>query len=209
MRRGRIVGLAAVAVGVAGLAVAIGGGTARARESRLEKSRGRAGRGKYLVDAMGCSSCHTPKTRGPRGPVEDRTRYLSGHPGEAALPPPPALGGGGWDSAGSWDVTAWSGPWGVSYSMNLTPDENTGIGSWSEDIFVAALKTGRHMGVSRPILPPMPWGSFRNLADEDLRSIYAYLRTIPPVPNRVPDPLPPAESPPAGSTSAPGEGPAR
>jgi hypothetical protein len=80
----------------------------------------------------------------------------------------------------------------VSYSANLTPDANTGIGSWSEDTFVRALRTGRHMGVSRPILPPMPWGSFRNLTDQDLRSIYAYLRTVRPVRNRVPDPLPPA-----------------
>ncbi len=91
----------------------------------------------------------------------------------------------------SWDTTAWAGPWGVSYSANLTPDENTGIGSWSEETFVGALRTGRHMGVSRPILPPMPWGAFRNLIDEDLRSIYAYLRTVPPVRNRVPEPLPP------------------
>ena len=48
------------------------------------------------------------------------------------------------------------------------------------------------MGVSRPILPPMPWTAFRNLSDEDLKSIYAYLRTIPPVHNRVPEPLAPS-----------------
>ncbi|HSD27027.1 MAG TPA: hypothetical protein VLL75_06955 [Vicinamibacteria bacterium] len=94
----------------------------------------------------------------------------------------------------SWDTTAWAGPWGVSYAANLTPDENTGIGSWSEDTFVGALRTGRHMGVSRPILPPMPWEAFRNLTDEDLRSIYAYLKTVPPVRNRVPEPLPPPGS---------------
>jgi hypothetical protein len=47
------------------------------------------------------------------------------------------------------------------------------------------------MGVSRPILPPMPWGAFRNLNDEDLKSIYAYLRTVPAVRNRVPEPVPP------------------
>ena len=80
---------------------------------------------------------------------------------------------------------------GGGYSANLTPDENTGIGSWSEETFVRALRTGRHMGVSRPILPPMPWGAFRNFSDEDLRSIYAYLKTVPPVKNRVPEPLPP------------------
>jgi hypothetical protein len=47
------------------------------------------------------------------------------------------------------------------------------------------------MGVSRPILPPMPWQAFRNLSDEDLKSIYAYLRTIRPIHNRVPDPVEP------------------
>jgi hypothetical protein len=130
---------------------------------------------------------------GPTGPKSDESRFLSGHPEDAALGPPPPLGGASWTAVSSWDSTAWSGPWGVSYSANLTPDENTGIGSWSEDTFVGALRTGRHMGVSRPILPPMPWGAFRNLTDEDLQSIYAYLRTVPPVRNRVPEPMPPTQ----------------
>jgi hypothetical protein len=82
--------------------------------------------------------------------------------------------------------------------MNITPDRNTGIGIWTEEMFLSALKTGRHMGVSRPILPPMPWSAFRNLTDEDLRSIFAYLRTIPAVHNRVPDPV----APPAATTDA-------
>jgi hypothetical protein len=151
---------------------------------------GRVQRGEYLVAAMGCSSCHTPKTMGPGGPKSDASRFLSGHPEDSALGPPPKLDAGPWVSVGSWDTTAWAGPWGTSYAANLTPDENTGIGSWSEETFVGALRTGRHMGVSRPILPPMPWGSFRNLNDEDLRSIYAYLRTVAPVHNRVPEPLP-------------------
>jgi hypothetical protein len=59
-------------------------------------------------------------------------------------------------------------------------------------MFVRALRTGRHMGVSREILPPMPWPAFRNATDEDLKSIYAYLRTIKPITNHVPDPQPPA-----------------
>lgn len=151
----------------------------------------RVSRGAYLVSAMGCGSCHTPKTMGPHGPRSDASRFLAGHPEDAALAPPPVLGPGPWVAVSSWDTTAWSGPWGISYSANLTPDENTGIGSWSEETFVGALRTGRHMGVARPILPPMPWGAFRNLTDEDLRSIYAYLWTVPPVRNRVPDPVPP------------------
>ena len=129
---------------------------------------------------------------GANGPEEDHGRFLAGHPQDSNFPAPPALPGGPWIGAMSWDLTAWSGPWGISYAMNLTPDENTGIGSWSEETFVQALRTGRHMGVSRPILPPMPWQNFRNLTDEDLKSIYAYLRSIPAVKNRVPEPVEPA-----------------
>lgn len=150
----------------------------------------RVERGRYLVSTIGCGDCHSPKVMGPEGPVEDETRLLSGHPESAVLDAPPAPTGS-WIAAGSSDLTAWAGPWGISYTFNLTPDENTGIGSWSEDTFVQAIKTGRHMGVSRPILPPMPWHFYRNLVDEDLRSIYAYLRTIPPVHNRVPLPVAP------------------
>jgi hypothetical protein len=164
-----------------------------ARATPFEKDGASVPRGKYLVSAMGCGGCHTPKTPGPRGPRSDQARFLAGHPEGSALGPPPPLAAGPWVSVSSWDTTAWAGPWGVSYSANLTPDENTGIGSWSEETFVLALRTGRHMGVSRPILPPMPWGAFRNLTDEDLRSIYAYLKTVPPVRNRVPEPLPPPE----------------
>jgi mono/diheme cytochrome c family protein len=150
----------------------------------------RVERGRYLVSTIGCGDCHSPKVMGPNGPVEDTTRLLSGHPEGTVLESPPAMNGT-WIAAGSSDLTAWAGPWGISYTFNLTPDENTGIGSWSEDTFVQTIKTGRHMGVSRPILPPMPWQFYRNLTDDDLRSIYAYLRTIPPIHNRVPEPTPP------------------
>jgi len=143
------------------------------RATPFAKASVRVQRGKYLVSAMGCSGCHTPKTMSPAGPRSDESRFLSGHPEGSVLGPPPQLDPGGWVAVSSWDTTAWSGPWGVSYSANLTPDENTGIGSWSEDTFVRALRTGRHMGASRPILPPMPWGAFRNLTDEDLQSIHA------------------------------------
>jgi mono/diheme cytochrome c family protein len=161
----------------------------------------RIARGDYLVSTIGCADCHSPKVMSPDGPVEDPSRRLSGHPESARLDAPPALAGT-WLAATSTDLTAWFGPWGISYAFNLTPDENTGIGSWSEDTFVQTIKTGRHMGVSRPILPPMPWHFYRNLTDEDLRSIYAYLRTIPPVHNRVPLPTPPEQV--AATTGAAG-----
>ena len=90
--------------------------------------------------------------------------------------------------------TAWSGPWGVSFAANLTPDKDTGItsGVWTEALFVKALQSGKHMGTARDILPPMPWNWYGQLSEDDLKAIYAYLLTIPPVKNHVPDPIPPA-----------------
>ena len=84
---------------------------------------------------------------------------------------------------------------GVTFAANLTPDENTGLGIWTEDMFVQALKTGRHMSKGRPILPPMPWNWLSQLPEEDLRAMYAYLRTIPAIPNQVPVPLDPSGKP--------------
>ena len=68
---------------------------------------------------------------------------------------------------------------------------NSGIGIWTEQMFVDAIRTGKHMGVSRPILPPMPWQALRSLNDEDLKSIFAYLKSLPGVSNHVPDPIQP------------------
>lgn len=151
-------------------------------------SMDRVARGRYLATSIACDDCHTPKIMGPNGPELDLSRRFSGHREGSVLPPPPAPSGP-WIATASAELTAWSGPWGVSYAFNLTPDENTGIGSWSEETFVQAIRTGRHMGVARPILPPMPWNVYRNLSDEDLKSIYAYLRTVPPIHNRVPQPI--------------------
>ena len=146
-------------------------------------------RGRYLVDATGCHDCHTPKKMGKDGPELDASRLLAGHIATEQLPAPPAIQPGPWIATFAWDLTAWSGPWGVSYAINLTPDPDTGLGSWTEQMFVGALKTGKHMGVSRPILPPMPWQAFRNFSEEDLKAMFAYLRTVPPIKNRVPDPV--------------------
>lgn len=161
------------------------------RQPDLGPTGGPVERGRYLVETIGCSDCHTPKKMGPQGPELDESRLLSGHPEGSKLPPPPE-GQGPWIATVSADLTAWSGPWGISYAFNLTPDENTGIGSWHEETFVKAIRTGRHMGAARPILPPMPWQMYRNLTDADLKAVYAYLRSIPPVKNRVPQPVVPA-----------------
>jgi mono/diheme cytochrome c family protein len=149
-------------------------------------------RGKYLVQFGSCNDCHTPFKLGPQGPEPDMTRQLSGHPGALVLPPPPALNGP-WVWAGAGTNTAFAGPWGVSYTANLTPDRETGLGNWTEDMFLTALRTGRHEGRGRPILPPMPWKFVGSLTDDDLRAVFAYLRSIPAVHNKVPSPIDPPE----------------
>lgn len=144
-------------------------------------------RGAYLVTVGGCNDCHTPLKLGAHGPEPDLSRTLSGHPESVVLPPAPPLAGGPWLWAGAATMTAFAGPWGISYAANLTPDPETGLGRWTEAQFVKTLKTGRHLGVSRPILPPMPWQNASRMREEDLRAIYAYLRSLPPIRNRVPD----------------------
>jgi hypothetical protein len=155
-------------------------------------------RGEFLVKSGGCNDCHTPWKMGPKGPEPDMTRMLSGHPEGLKMPPPPQPVGP-WIMFGSATNTAHAGPWGVSYSINLTPDQNTGIGIWTEDMFVKAIKTGKHMGTSRPILPPMPWEAYGNLPEADLKAIFAYLKSIPAITNHVPDVV---EAPPPGPPAA-------
>jgi hypothetical protein len=151
-------------------------------------------RGEYIVKGMGCNDCHTPLKMGANGPEPDMTRMLSGHPQGLALPPAPPPSGP-WMASVAATMTAWAGPWGVSFTANLTPDPDTGLGSWTEQQFVDTLRSGRHLGRGREILPPMPWPAIRNMTDDDLKAIFAYLRSIPPVKNRVPEPLPPPDAP--------------
>ena len=98
------------------------------------------------------------------------------------------------DLAGAATNTAFAGPWGVSFTANLTPDKETGLGSWTEEMFIATMRTGRHQGKGRPILPPMPVKMIGKATDEDLKSIFAYLQSLAPVKNKVPAPIDPAES---------------
>ena len=71
----------------------------------------------------------------------------------------------------------------------------TGLGKWTLTTFTQAIRTGRHLGRGRQILPPMPFQMYRNFTDEDLAAIFAYLRSIPPIRNRVAEPLPPVVRP--------------
>ena len=178
-----LLAIAVVLVGAAGF-VTLAGGEAQ------ESTQGRAPeevvqRGEYLVKIMGCNDCHTPWKMGPQGPEPDMTRFLSGHP-EQIGPLPKAAAAAPYLWSGFGTNTAFTGPWGVSYTFNLTPEPNTGLGIWTEEMFMQAIRTGKHMGVSRPINPPMPWPAYRNATDDDLKAIYAYLRTIKPIVNHVP-----------------------
>lgn len=177
------------------LVLAAAGLAGRATTAEAAKPSPAIERGRYLVTVAGCNDCHTPLKMGERGPEPDTARMLSGHPQDLRMPPAPAASGP-WTWSGAATNTAFAGPWGVTYATNLTPDENTGIGIWTEEIFVKTLRTGRHWGVARPILPPMPWQNYSRMSDEDLKAIYAYLRSVPAVKNRVPEaivaPPPPA-----------------
>lgn len=148
-------------------------------------------RGRYLVAITGCNDCHTPFRTGPRGPEPDLSRLLSGHPAEAQLPAPPAAAGP-WIWSGFATNTAFAGPWGVSIARNLTPDTETGLGSWTFERFDLAMRQGKHLGQpdQRPVLPPMPSPAYASLTDEDLAAIWAYLRSVPAIANAAPPSAP-------------------
>ena len=173
--------------GAAGASTAPKAGPA-ARAGTGDKASGSVARGKYLVTAMGCHDCHTPAKMGPNGPEPDMSHALGGHPASLTVPPPPGPSGP-WIGSVTGTFTAWSGPWGVSYTANLTPDKATGLGEWTEQQFVDTIRTGRRQGRGREILPPMPWPAFKNLNDADLKAIFAYLRTVKPIENKVPEPV--------------------
>jgi hypothetical protein len=151
-------------------------------------------RGRILVEFGGCNDCHSPKVFGPNGPMVDTTKPLSGAPSANQVPSVPEgiLGPGKWGALTTPDLTTWAGPWGVSFARNLTPDKETGLGSWTEAMFIKALRTGKDMGEGRPILPPMPWEGIRKLKDDDLKAIFAYLKSLKPIHNPIHDPIPPS-----------------
>ena len=147
-------------------------------------------RGKALVSTSACHDCHSPKIFTNEGMIPDTTRLLSGHPRDESFPKIP-VEREGWVLF-SMGLTASVGPWGISYSANLTPDD-TGIGNWTYAQFETAIRKGKYKGLegSRPLLPPMPWQQFKNFTDQDLEAIFTYLKSIKPVNNLVPAPVSP------------------
>lgn len=148
-------------------------------------------KGKYLVEIMGCRDCHSPKIMTAQGPTSDMTKDLSGHP--ESMP----VGKINKESLKDWVLfnmmnTAAVGPWGITFSANLTSDA-TGIGTWSEEQFIIALTEGKSKGIraARPLLPPMPWQNYINIKKEDAVAIFAYLKSTKPINNVVPQPISP------------------
>jgi len=137
-------------------------------QGALQAQEGQLARGKYLVGLGGCNDCHTPG-------------YFFGKPDMARF-----LGG----SEVGFEIPEL----GVFYGPNLTPDAATGLGTWSTDDIVAAITTG-HRPDGRILAPVMPWRAFASLTRDDVQAIAAFLKSLPPVANKVPGPFGPSEKP--------------
>jgi len=137
---------------------------------------GTAVRGAQLVALGGCHDCHTPKLQDGR---IDFSKAFMGHPPNAPLAPE-VVGG----ASTNMHLTAWRGPWGLTLSRNLTPDKETGIGSWTLADFKKTLRTGVNPK-GEAVRPPMPISNLQNLPDADLEAIYLHLREQKPIKNLV------------------------
>ena len=134
-------------------------------------------RGRYLVRITGCHDCHSPKVQGMTPNLD---LALSGRPASTQLPSETKT-----EVHASPDLTSWTGRWGYSVASNLTPDPATGIGTrYNEASFIATMRTGKKPN-GTPIMPPMPSDVYQNMTDDDLKAIFAYLRTVKPIRNPV------------------------
>ena len=121
------------------------------------------GRGKYLVEVFGCGDCHSPYNAD--GTLTESMRFAGG--------------------------LKWvAGPYGTFTTVNLTSDKETGLGNWSDEEIKRCITRGVRKDGSRALPFPMPWTTFANLKDDDLNAVIAYLRTIPPIYNKIPPPEP-------------------
>lgn len=148
--------------------------------------------GKHIVTIAGCNDCHTPKKMGPAGPEDNMDLALSGCPSQM---PPINVNRKEIESKGLAvdNFSQWVGPWGISYTANITSDSTTGIGNWTEDQFILCLRKGKYGGApeGRNLLPPMPWQGIGQMTDDELKAVYAYLESTKPIHNIVPQPQPP------------------
>ena len=146
--------------------------------------------GQAVVEGWNCSFCHSPQIKGPDGKaIADPKRFMSGHPADEEIPaiPDMVLTSPEWmEFLDNLDSTVWATDNLIVFSANLTPDDETGIGTWTEAEFVETIREGRHRGIERRIKYPMPWRELGELSDEELLSVYEYLMTLEPVNNKVP-----------------------
>ena len=149
--------------------------------------------GHHIVTIADCGNCHTPKKMTAMGPVEDEDLAFSGHPSAMPFPDVHRKEMESNHLFYSADLTSWVGPWGVSFAANITSDSTTGIGTWSEEQFITCLRKGKYMGLdkARNLLPPMPWPAFSKMTDDELKAVFAYLKSTKPIHNIVPQPMPP------------------
>lgn len=148
--------------------------------------------GEHLVLITGCNDCHTPKKMTDKGPTFDWDLMLSGHPAKIPAPDVDRKINESKGLVTTQTLTSWVGPWGVSFAANLTSDA-TGIGNWQFNNFLTAIRHGKFKGIEsgRDLLPPMPWDMYKNMTDEELQAVFAFLKSTKPIQNVVPDPLPP------------------
>lgn len=147
-------------------------------------------RGEYLVTVGVCDDCHSPKKMGPKGPEIDPELRLSGYPSSRPIPRFDSVQAKKGMVQFNEDFTAYAGPWGLSFSANLTSSP-TGAGSWKFENFKYAIRHGKWKGLetSRDLMPPMPWFNYKLMPDEDLKAVHAYLKTLKPVDNVPPAPM--------------------
>jgi len=131
-------------------------------------------RGRYIATAIQGCGCHTREK--PDGSKDEKWHY-AGSPNPAPPAGPPANAG-------------WSSPrWKKIYASNITPDPETGIGKWTEADFMRAMKTGITPD-GRVLDAQMPWNYFQKITDRDLKSLWAYLKTLKPIKNTPPKNIP-------------------
>jgi hypothetical protein len=142
--------------------------------AQLESEADRVARGRYIATAIQGCGCHTREK--PDGSKDENWHY-AGSPNPAPPAGPPANAG-------------WTSPrWKRIYARNITPDQETGIGKWSEANFIRAMRTGLTPD-GRVLDAQMPWEAFQKITDRDLKSLWAYLKTIKPITNKAPDGIP-------------------
>ncbi len=133
-----------------------------AKHARRPSPTNRIEYGRYMASAAGCAHCHTPMEEGEPLPGKDFA-------GGAEMPM----------------------PIGTLRSANLTPDKETGIGNWTEEMFLQRFRAYSDSAYVEPALGPkdfntiMPWRLYAKMTADDLRAIYAYLRSVKPVKNAV------------------------